>query len=173
MRGVRDSGLFPSSLVVGPGRGGTFCRRTESGEKMADWNAIRSEYITSSASQRELARKYGVSQASINRRSRSEKWDESRESFRSELIQKTTKAVCDSHIDRITRLLQKGDRLEQLLSKLMNEAEATGDIRAADIKTIASALKDLRDLYRAESGGEEDKYRKVRDLLGGIPDALE
>lgn len=140
---------------------------------MADWNAIRNEYVTSSASQRELARKYGVSQASINRRCRAEKWDESRDSFRAKVNQKTEEIAAAQQVDRLSRLLEKGDRLEELLSSLMDEAERSGEIRTSDIKTIASALKDLRDLYKSDGGSDSDKYQKVHDLLGGVPDALE
>lgn len=158
---------FTSSLA-GAGK-----KKQKSGEKMADWNAIRNEYVTGSASQRELARKYNVSQASINRRSRADNWDESRDSFRAKVNQKTEEIVARQQVDRLARLLEKGDQLERLLSSLMDEAEKTGEFRSSDVKTIASALKDLRDLYKADAGTDDVRYQKARELLGGVPDALD
>lgn len=140
---------------------------------MADWVEIRNEYVTSSVSQRELARKHNVSQASLNRRCKAEKWDESRESFINAVIQKTEQAACDSQVDRVTQLIAAGEESAKLLMKRLEQMAASGKIKTYEVKAITESLKHLRDLYRSDSSSDTDRLQKVRDLLGGVPDALE
>ena len=45
---------------------------------MADWQAIKTEYITTQTSYRKLAQKYGVSRVQIGNVGRDEKWVELR-----------------------------------------------------------------------------------------------
>lgn len=140
---------------------------------MADWTEIRNEYVTSSVSQRELARKYNVSQASLNRRCKDQKWDESRESFRNAVIQKTEKAACDSQVDRVTQLIAAGETSAKLLMERLEQMASSGKIKTYEVKAITESLKHLRDLYRSDTSSDADRFQKVRDLLGGVPDALE
>ena len=47
----------------------------------ADWQAIKTEYITTNTSYRKLAEKYGVSTTQICNVGREEKWVEQREQY--------------------------------------------------------------------------------------------
>lgn len=123
---------------------------------MADWDSIRNEYVTSSVSQRELARKYNVSQASINRRCRSEKWDESRDSFRFKVNQKTVEAVSDLQADRITQLMAASQKAATLLGARLDQMAADGKIKTYEIKAITEALKNVRDLYETDESKKDD-----------------
>ena len=173
MLDMRDLGLLPVLLGGGAGVKQTILRRSESGESMADWMEIRNEYVTSSVSQRELARKHNVSQASINRRCKAEKWDESRESYRCKVIQKTERAASDAQVDRVTQLIAAGEESAKLLMTRLEQMAASGKIKTYEVKAITESLKHLRDLNKSDGGSDGDKYQKVRDLLGGVPDALE
>lgn len=140
---------------------------------MADWNAIREEYITGSSSQRELAKKHNVSQASINRRCRSEKWDDSRESFRLKVNQKTEESAIESHADRVALLLSGGEKAARLLLKNLDDMEKSGEINPYAIKVTVEAMRGIRDLYKADDGAPDAKLQRARELLGGVPNALD
>ena len=46
---------------------------------MADWAAIKTEYVTGDISQSELSRKYGVSKGSVSKHAKAEQWETDRE----------------------------------------------------------------------------------------------
>lgn len=125
----------------------------------ADWTAIKNEYITGSDSQRQLARKYGVSQASINRRIKAEKWDESRESFRIKMIQKTTDAICDSEAERATVLSSISTKAARFLDERLDELIGSG-AKAYEIKAIMETARIIRDMDKDSTHAEDDPLMK-------------
>lgn len=81
---------------------------------MADWLAIKTEYVTGEISQRKLAEKYGISQTAISRRAKAERWMDERkslhESIRIKTNQKSVEKISDTEseiaaIKSRTRLL--------------------------------------------------------------------
>ena len=130
----------------------------------ADWTAIRNEYITSSVSQRKLARKYGVSQASINRRSKAEKWDESRESFRFKAIQKATDAVAESEADRAVILSNISTKAAVFLDQRLDNLIGTG-AKAYEIKAIMETVKIIRELDKESAAPEDDPLIKYMEEM--------
>ena len=60
---------------------------------MADWQAIKTEYITTQTSYRKLAQKYGVSRVQIGNVGRDEKWVELRRQHLDNTVAKTVAAV--------------------------------------------------------------------------------
>ena len=81
------------------------------------WRKIKAEYIAGGISQRALAEKYGISQATVERRAKKEKWTAKRRQAEGKSIEKVTEkkaeAVADNAVmlERIkTKLLQKCGR---------------------------------------------------------------
>ena len=75
-----------------------------------DWAAIKTEYITSTASYRKLAEKYGVSYRYMSVRGRSEGWVEARRKYQEGVTDKIIEKVADERANRDTQkllLLQK------------------------------------------------------------------
>jgi hypothetical protein len=73
----------------------------------------------------------------------------------------------------VTQLIAAGEESAKLLMKRLEQMAASEKIKTYEVKAITESLKHLRDLYRSDSGSDTDKYQKVRELLGGVPDALE
>lgn len=170
-------GASPSSSVVGPGHpfliGGK-----KSGENVSvDWLQIKMEYVTTQISTRELARKHGLSHSQIARRSSKEGWAALRETARNETetlcIQKTVQAVSDCQADRMVQLMQGGEQSARLLIQRLDQIAQSGKIKPYEIKAITEALKNVRDLYKVDPGSVDEKFQKARELLGGVPDALD
>ena len=144
---------------------------------MADWVTIHSEYISTQISTRDLAQKYGISYSTLRRKAEKEKWAQERKEHErivsAQVAQKTAQAAADQQIDRITQLITAGEESARLLSRRLEQMASSGKIKTYEVKAITESLKHLRDLYRSDIGSDTDKYQKVRELLGGVPDALE
>lgn len=160
---MRDLGLCPSSRWRGRGGEEHFAGGKKSGESVPDWVSIKTEYISTQISTRELAKKHGVSHSQVARRSAVEKWVEQRETLRNKTetlcIQKTAEAVSDLQADRITQLLSAGQKAACLLSSRLDQMADDGKIKTYEIKAITEALKNVRDLYEtegADAGAKED-----------------
>ena len=60
---------------------------------MADWQKIKTEYITTDPSYRKLAQKYGIDSAVIGRRAKSEEWVKLRQQYIDKTQTKTLNAI--------------------------------------------------------------------------------
>ena len=71
---------------------------------MADWQAIKTEYITTDTSYRKLAQKYGVSTTQICNVGRDEKWVELREQHLNKTVAKTIEKIGNKQVDKMARI---------------------------------------------------------------------
>ena len=144
---------------------------------MADWVAIRNEYICSRISTRDLAQKYGVSYTTLRRHAEKGEWAKAREEYEREVsakvAQKTIEATSCAHSSRIQRLIEGGELSAELLLVRLEQMAKSGKVKPYEIKTITESLKHIRDLYKIDTGADDVKYQKARELLGGVPDALD
>lgn len=110
---------------------------------MADWAAIRAEYIAGGTSFRKLAEKHGVSFNTVKGRARRERWTEGRrkacEIAATKAIEMTATAVAE--FDR--RIYATADRLLDRVSEAITQIDSadTGSMRQ-----VAAILRDLQDI---------------------------
>lgn len=143
---------------------------------MADWVTIRSEYISTQISTRDLAKKHGVPYSTLRKRAEKEAWAQLR-SKQGRIVdalvaQKTAEAVSDAEADRITHLMAAGAKAARILSEQLDRMEESGDISTYEIRAIVESLKHVRDLYKS-SPAPDSNLQKARELLGGVPDGLD
>lgn len=129
---------------------------------MADWRAIRTEYITTDTSYRKLSEKYGVPLKNIARTAKAEEWVKQREQHDLEVTTKILKADTKKAVDRYTRLMNVAD-------KVLDKLEAAFDmLEAEDIATdksgtraLIASLKDIKELQslRSELDKQEQEAR--------------
>lgn len=137
---------------------------------MADWNAIRKEYIQGGVSYRELAAKYGVPLKNLARRAKDEKWVELREQANHKAATKTVDTVARQNAkvdDRINRL---ANRLIDKLEKAVDEL----DVKTVTMKTTmktgpAKVTTEYRKLDKeqegpVDKGGLQQLANTLRDL---------
>lgn len=110
-----------------------------------DWLRVKSEYITTTISQRDLADKYKISASTLTKRANKEKWQQLRETNNNEIAtkvqQKTVAKIITKEVNRLDKILSASDTL---LNKLV---AVTGDtVDGKGIKQLTSALKDLKDI---------------------------
>lgn len=144
---------------------------------MADWLAIKTEYITTRISTRDLAQKHGVSYSTLRRKAEKEGWVKEREEqgrkLSAAVAQKTVERVACAQADRMARLMACGDQAARLLGERLDQIERSGKVKPYEVKTITESLKHIRDLYRSDDTPDDSKFQKARELLRGVPDALE
>lgn len=117
-----------------------------------DWGKIKTEYITTSISQRDLAKKYGVSLMQLSRHSTSENWVQEREQYVDKTVTKSIKRAEQKSIDYKSQLyalaLKTAKKLDEFVNERSVEELAVLGIKPRD---ITGAIKDLEDALHVKS----------------------
>ena len=117
---------------------------------MADWQKIKTEYITTDTSYRKLAQKYGVNYTTICQRSKAEKWIEQREQHQNKTLTKTVNAIGNKQAEQTAKLFGVSDLLLDKVKRLLEEnEELLADTSA--MKDVSVVLKNLKDLLMIKS----------------------
>ena len=114
---------------------------------MADWQAIKTEYITTDTSYRKLAEKYGVSRVQIGNVGKEEKWVELRRQHLDRTVTKTVAAVESAQVNR-------AKKIQSVADKLLNKIEALVDRQGMlpkDVRSLVAAVKDLKEIQGVKS----------------------
>ena len=113
---------------------------------MADWQAIKTEYITTDTSYRKLAQKYGVHYKVISERGKDEKWVELRSQHQDKTLTNTLNKISKQDANRAARIYTVAD-------KLLNKVEAMADSieTAKDLRALSAAIKDLKEIQGVKS----------------------
>ena len=120
---------------------------------MADWQKIKTEYMTTDTSYRKLAQKYGLDQATIAQRGKKEDWVGIRKQKASETQAKIIEAVEGRKVDRATRLQSVADKLLDKVEALVE----TGDpmyMNSQAMKHISGVLKDIKEIQMIRSDAD-------------------
>ena len=118
---------------------------------MADWQKIKTEYITTDTSYRELSQKYGVHYTNIAKRAKKEDWQQLRQQQTNTTQTKMIQAVERRKVDRAARLMTVADKL---LNKVEQVVDQEGPISAGAIKNLSDALKNIRDAQMLKSDAD-------------------
>ena len=131
---------------------------------MADWQAIKTEYITTDTSYRKLAQKYGVNTTNIAKRASQEKWVEQRKQNANKTLSKTLNAIASQQASRAARLQTVADKL---LTKVERLLEADEELLAdpSTMRDISRVLKDLKDIQMIKSDADMREQEARIDKL--------
>lgn len=127
---------------------------------MADinWNAIRTDYITSNVSYRDLEAKYGVCYRQIAKKGKAEGWGSQRSQHNAKVV---TKILDDDIEQKVSGI----ERLESVADKVLTKVEAYIDacdptaIDTQSMKHITGVLKDIKDVMRNRKDLKEQDAR--------------
>ena len=131
---------------------------------MADWQKIKTEYITTDTSYRKLAQKYDVGYSVIGEKARLEGWVEQREQFRNKTLTNTVDAISNKQVDRATNLISVSDLLlNKVKSLLETNAEVLSDTQA--MKHISGVLKDIKEIQMIRSDADmREQEARIKKL---------
>ena len=143
---------------------------------MADWQAIKAEYITTDTSYRKLAKKYDVGYQAICHRSKEEGWIAEREQYTNKTVSKAIEKISSKQAEKLTRINSLADKLleklEQAVGELdkviivhkekveegntettteYREAQDGGLVDRAGLRQLTAALKDIKEVQMLQS----------------------
>lgn len=120
-----------------------------------NWDAIKTEYLTTDTSYRKLAKKHGVSQQTLTHRAIKEKWVEQRQRYKSKVEAKTLAKAEQKASDYKSELYEIAFAMA---AKLRETAEnhTVDELLSIGLKPrdITGALKDIGDVLHVKSDAD-------------------
>lgn len=128
---------------------------------MADWQAIKTEYITTDTSYRKLAQKYGISTTQICNVGRDEKWVEQREQYLNKTTARTIEKISQQEANRAAKIHSVADKL---LLKIETLVDRPG-MMPKDVRALVAAVKDLKEIQSVKSAlDEQEQMARIANL---------
>ena len=132
---------------------------------MADWQAIKTEYITTQTSYRKLAQKYGIHYKVISERGKDEKWVELRSQHRDKTLTKTLDKISNKQADKMARIDQLTDKLLDKLEQAIEELDLQLFKHVDKTKEIEYNNDRRPDKPTREVIHEEEKLLEARSIV--------
>ena len=125
---------------------------------MADWQAIKTEYITTQTSYRKLAQKYGIHFKVISERGKDEGWVELRTQYQDKTLTDALNKISKQEASRAAKIYSVADKL---LLKIEAMAESGNPLDAKCIRALTAAVRDLKEIQnvRSELDRQEQEAR--------------
>ncbi len=140
------------------------------GRREIDWNAIKTEYITTNTSQRKLAAKYGVSGHAIAERSKAEKWVEQRERYNSRAVAKSIEKSAAKESNRLARLITATTKaIDVAMEAFEDERQFHRYIITEGIGSGATETEE-REFAKIDTKALKDLTGVLKDLTGLMRD---
>ena len=119
---------------------------------MTNWAEIREEYVRGGITQAELAKKHGVSPASLRRRAAAEGWRAARS------VREVGAADKSLVSDRLNRQLELTDRMLDVITDVIEKGSDAGN--ALDDERVLRVAGIMSDLFHQQ--------RTILELLGAV-----
>lgn len=120
-----------------------------------DWAALRVEYISSTITLRELARKHGIKAAGVMARAAKEKWEDQRKQESARVSKAAADAIMNDRVTMLAKFNEDDLRMARAIrakaAQMMMYAERPSDLRA-----IASAADIAQKIGRLALGVETE-----------------
>ena len=156
-----------------------------------DWNEVKVEYVTGKISLKSLAEKHGISENTLENRSRKEKWSEERRKYRGKVTAKAVARAGARETRRLRSLQSSASKMCRQIEKLMKNAndqlfthvdvvgtgEGTSKIEAVKLDVVddkkllnlTKAMKEatgvMRDLYGIATAAQLAQLEMAREEL--------
>ena len=141
----------------------------------APWTKIRAEWLKGGITQKELAKKYGLSEKTISNRAYKEGWKKEKGKIREKTEEELRGRIVRARVNHLERLIAANEKiisgLEQLAGMIEEKPELffdkTKGLRNAESVTRAlqTATETQRDLYRIPNIDQKQAAKKWREQL--------
>jgi len=123
----------------------------------ADWDLIRTEYISTSISIRELSEKYNCSADALEQRAHKQSWTEQRRKISAEVLAKADAEITERRAKELISFneqdLQVAKAIRSQIAKHISEAMSSQTLLSTrDIRTLASAAESAQKIGRLALG---------------------
>lgn len=139
---------------------------------MVDWNAIKTEYITTNTSYRKLSDKYNVSFNTLQCRAKREGWVELQRHHQEEIETKTIKNAVNKASEYKSTLYDLAYDIAIQL-KTMTQGKTIEDLAKAGLKPrdITGAIKDIEDILHIKSEADmREQEVRIKNLQKQVDD---
>lgn len=137
---------------------------------MADWQKIKTEYITTDISLRKLAQKHEVRYATVQERSKKEGWITLRDQHRTSTVSKSISKISDRQSDKLARIEGITDKLLLKLEQAVEELDM--EIIKRKTKVEGEGFETTTEIMEAKEGGIVDRAG-LRHLTAALKDLKE
>ena len=131
-----------------------------------DWNAIKTEYITTNTSYRKLAEKYGTTVNAIDLKAKNEGWAEQRKQYNEKTVTKAIKKAEEKASDYRSYIYTLAYKTANKLNKMV-EDNTFEQLAALGIvpRSITGAIKDLADVLNCKSAADvKEQEARIKKL---------
>lgn len=150
-----------------------------------DWDALKTEYVTTEISLSKLAEKHGVTKGALGMRCSKEKWVDERKRYKNGVITKTLQKHQEQDVKRLCKLMDATEKLIDISLRAINDdqqyqryivTEGCGDgyseasekvfqkVDTKALKDTVSVLKDLTSMVRDFYDLPTAAQREQRDI---------
>lgn len=84
-------------------------------QRRIDWDAIKTEYVTTDISQRELMKKYRLNSRYVNKHSREEGWVQARKAYKAKMASKVIAKSCNKRATELSKVLDASFRIRDTI----------------------------------------------------------
>lgn len=131
---------------------------------MVDWQAIKTEYITTNIGYRKLAQKHGVNYRTLADRGKAEKWVDERTQYRDKTQSEMLDAASEQAVDRATKILKVADKLLDKIEAVVDAVDAL-DMSPKSIRALTAAVKDLKEIQGVKSDlDKQEQEARIANL---------
>ena len=131
---------------------------------MADWQKIKTEYITTDTSYRKLGEKYGIHYKVISERGKTEGWVTLRSQHRDKTFTKALDRICEKKVDRAARLNSVAELLLERVERLL-ESDDKIAFDTQGMKHISGVLKDIKEIQMIRSDADmREQEARIKKL---------
>lgn len=88
-----------------------------------DWDKIRTEYITTDLSLKDISEKYGVQQRLVNTKSAEQGWVDQRKKYNAKVVERAVNKVATKRANQLAKELSIADNISNVLKKALDDAE--------------------------------------------------
>ena len=132
---------------------------------MADWQAIKTEYITTDTSYRKLSQKYGIGYQAICHRSKEEGWIAMREQHKNKTVTKAIDKISSKKADKMARIDDLADKLLEKLEQAITELDLQLYKHTDKTKVIEYNNTRRPDKPTKETIHEEEKLLEAKSIV--------
>ena len=123
---------------------------------MADWQTIKTEYITTDTSYRKLAKKYDVTPRAICHRSQEEGWLALRQQYVNKTTTRTLEKISKQEATRAAKVFSVADKLLQKIDALADNPEP---LTEKSLRALTASVKDLKEILGVRSAMDEREQK--------------
>jgi uncharacterized protein YjcR len=132
-----------------------------------DWIAVKTEYITTRMSYRELADKWSVSFRTLADRAKRENWTGEREAYRNKTVSKTVQKLADiagaDYARKLLKLQTAADNMGEVIAEIFEDTEQFRRHIVTQVSSGGKMRVECKKMKKVDT-------KAIKDITGALKD---